>query len=126
MSRPLTGRVEEKNGRFQASVPSTKGSAQRISYTFDTREQADAWRVAAVAAIAAGAPIPGRDTASAPQVPAAPPRTSAVGDAAVRTPVRTSAEQYFDAYYVDAEGSQLKRAETVRSNLTKIVDFLGL
>ena len=44
MGRPLTGSIRvSPSGRFEASIPSAKGSAQRVVATFDTQAQAQTW-----------------------------------------------------------------------------------
>ena len=44
MARPLTGSIRvSPSGRFEASIPSAKGSTQRVVATFDTQAQAQTW-----------------------------------------------------------------------------------
>lgn len=41
MGRPLTGSIRvSPSGRFEASIPSAKGSTQRVVATFDTQAEA--------------------------------------------------------------------------------------
>lgn len=63
MPRPLTGQIDQlASGRWQVSVPEVKGSRKRRYETFDTWEEADAWRILAVACVNCGAPIPSCDS----------------------------------------------------------------
>lgn len=44
MGRPLTGSIRvSPSGRFEASIPSAKGSTQRVVATFDTQAEAQTW-----------------------------------------------------------------------------------
>lgn len=57
MARPLKGYVVLRpGGRFQASIPVTKGSNERHYEMFDTKAQATAWCAMAAANLAAGLP----------------------------------------------------------------------
>lgn len=128
MSRKLTGRIVARNGRFQASVPTGKGSKRRISRTFDERQAAQAWLDAAIGAVEAGGDI--RDLAPTVQGEAAgePLSATAVASQATSSPVtrtslRTIAEDYVERTYVKMGAAQYSREVTVRCHVKKMAAY---
>ena len=57
MSRPLTGSIRHREGRWCASLPEAKGAARRREERFATEIEARAWLAQAVAAVEADRPI---------------------------------------------------------------------
>ena len=57
MSRPLTGSVRQRNGKWSATVPTSKGSRRRRQERFASEYEARSWLRQAVSAIEANRAI---------------------------------------------------------------------
>lgn len=143
MGRQLTGRIVQKpSGRFQASMPASRGSTVRKYEMFDSRAQAQAWCALAIAALEAGEPLPsaevvlgrarGESTTATTAVER--PRRSAAKyvtapstpDQPMRLTVADVAADWFTEIYVDGRSSGIERAIRVQSVLQRyVVAFLA-
>ncbi len=131
MSRPLTGSVVPRpGGRFQASIRIATGSPQRHYELFDTKAQAKAWCALAASNIAAGLPLPSRDTVLGESDPTRKSRKPAasvsVPEPLVRMTVAQVTDAWFHEVYVDGRSGGADRANTVRAMLNRrVVPFLS-
>ncbi|MHB1986642.1 MAG: hypothetical protein ACYCSF_01455 [Acidimicrobiales bacterium] len=118
MSRPLTGSIRHREGRWCASLPEAKGAPRRREERFTTEREAEAWLVQAVAAVEADRTIPD------PVRPRAERSTSEARRAGETTPPKISpdiasvANAWMAAAYEDLRRGGPERAERVR----RIVD----
>jgi integrase len=111
MSRPLTGSIRQREGRWCATLPVAKGSIQRRQERFATEYEARAWLDRAVTAVQAGQPIPD------------PVRRPVRNEVAAPTPqispdIASVANAWMSAAYEDLRRAGPERAESVR----RIVD----
>ncbi|MGB7051924.1 MAG: hypothetical protein WBG41_10165, partial [Acidimicrobiales bacterium] len=111
MSRPLTGSIRQREGRWCATLPVAKGSIQRRQERFVTEYEARSWLDRAVAAVRAGQPIP--DPVRRPVR-----REAGVPTSQISPDIASVANAWMAAAYEDLRRAGPERAESVR----RIVD----
>ncbi len=112
MGRPLTGSIRHHQNRWWASVPETKGAARRREEGFASQADAEAWRSAAVTALANDRPIPDPERFRTRK----PPRPLPVPTEAAKLQpdVASVAKAWMAAAYEDLRRGGPGRAERVR------------
>jgi integrase len=111
VSRPLTGSIRRREGRWCATLPVARGSTRRRQERFATEQEARAWLKQAVVAVEKGHPIP---------EPARRAVRPAIGDAAaqIQPDIASVAHAWMEAAYDDLRRAGPERAGNVR----RIVD----
>ena len=114
MGRPLTGtKRQNKDGSVTIELPSVKGGRRDLSQRFSQPEEGERWRLAAVAALNAGKPVPSPD-----QFRYVAPSTL---ESVLRDDFASVAWAWFNQHYIDFPKCGPKRVLYVESQLRNIV-----
>lgn len=118
MSRPLTGSIRQREGRWCASLPEAKGAALRREERFATEREARAWLALAVADVEAGRPIADPVRIRVDPRPSKGTHTSETAATKISPDIASVANAWMGAAYDDLRRGGPERAERVR----RIVD----
>ena len=112
MGRPLTGSLRHHQNRWWVSVPGARGATRRREEGFASRADAEAWRSAAVTALANDRPIPDPERFRTHK----PPRPLSIPTEAAKLQpdVASIAKAWMAAAYDDLRRGGPGRAERVR------------
>jgi integrase len=112
VSRPLTGSVRQRQGRWCASLPAERGTVRRREERFATEGEARAWLAQALAAVREGRPIP--DPVRRPTKPRARTAGAEPSSPAISPDIASVANAWMAAAYEDLRRGGPERAESVR------------
>ncbi|MDA8285612.1 MAG: site-specific integrase, partial [Actinomycetota bacterium] len=113
MGRPLTGSLRHHQNRWWVSVPGARGAARRREEGFANRADAEAWRSAAVTALANDRPIPDPERFRTHKPTRATPLAQSE-PAKLQPDVASLAKAWMAAAYDDLRRGGPERAERVR------------
>lgn len=120
MSRPLTGtKRSNPGGSCTASLPKTRGSRERVTYTFVDEYAADRWLAVGCEAITSGGTPPEPIERDLVALSSRPGRHRGA-----RTQFRTIAEEWVEEYYGELRRGGVEREETARRHIARIDAFM--
>jgi predicted DNA-binding transcriptional regulator AlpA len=112
VSRPLTGSVRQRQGRWCASLPTARGTVRRREERFATEGEARAWLAHALAAAREGRPIP--EPVRRPNKPRPRAARAEPASPAISPDIASVANAWMAAAYEDLRRGGPERAESVR------------